>query len=128
MIRRIIRTLGILAGIATVSLSQGIQSFQMPASVPSTLPNSNSVSVLAISGDTVWAGTGNGLSFTNGDGSLWHHFAGTEAFDERSLAAIAVLNDRIWASVAFTEGEGSSAVSVGGGLHFSTDHGLDWHP
>ena len=104
MTRRIIRTFGILLGITTVSLSQGIQSFQIPASVPSTLPNSNSVSVLAISGDTLWAGTGNGLSFTTGDGSLWHHFAGTATFDDRALAAIAVLNNRIWTSVAFTEG------------------------
>ncbi|MBE0556547.1 MAG: exo-alpha-sialidase, partial [Proteobacteria bacterium] len=54
------------------------------------------------------------------------HFAGTATFDDRPLAAIALLGDAVWASVAFTEGQGSSSVSVGGGLHFSTDHGITW--
>lgn len=116
-----------LAGfLSSMSLAQGIQSFELQAAVPSPLPNSNSVSVIAVSGDTVWAGTGNGLSFTVGGGSSWNHFAGTATFDGRPLAAIAIRAAALWTSIAFTEGEGSNAVTVGGGLHFSTDRGLTW--
>jgi hypothetical protein len=114
-------------GLMCVQLpAQGIQSFQIPTASLSPLPNSNSVSVLTTSGDTIWAGTGNGLSFTTGSGSSWNHFAGTATFSDRPLAAISVLNDAVWTSVAYSEGEGSSAVTVGGGLHLSTDRGITW--
>ncbi|MBI2619741.1 MAG: exo-alpha-sialidase [Ignavibacteriales bacterium] len=90
------------------------------------MPNSNSVGALAVSGDTVWFGTGRGLSYSL-DGFLWRHFTNTATFDDKGISAISISEELVWASIGFTERRDDNFIQVGGGLHWSSDRGITWN-
>lgn len=107
------------------SSAQGIQSFSIGART-SSLPLSNSVDVLFQSRDTLWAGSGKGLSQTMNGGQTWNHFPNTQSFDEKGISAMAGNDKIICAASAFSQKNGTESIPVGGGLHFSTDRGITW--
>jgi hypothetical protein len=96
-------------------------------SIPtSSLPLTNSVNDILVQQDTVWFGTEKGLSFTFNGGTTWTNFSGTATFDNNGISAIAIKNDNIWAAIGYTTKLGDEDVQTGGGLHYSTDHGVTW--
>lgn len=114
---------GILAFLVSFGSAQ-VQTFSLSAAV-SPLPLSNQTEVLLARGDTIWAGTGSGLSLTV-DGSSWRHFANTATFDTKAISAIAANQEILWAATAFTEQRADALIPTGGGLHWSSDGGVNW--
>jgi hypothetical protein len=96
-------------------------------SIPlSSLPPTNSANDILVQQDTVWFGTEKGLSFTFNGGTTWTNFSGTATFDNNGISAIAIKNNNIWAAIGYTTKLGDEDVQTGGGLHYSTDHGVTW--
>ena len=111
----------------------GVSAFaQLPktfrfTSIPtSLLPLTNSVSDILVQQDTVWFGTGKGLSFTSSGGITWTNFSGTASFDNNGISAIAIKDNNIWTATAYTTKLGDEDVLTGGGLQYSTDNGVTW--
>ncbi|MGD0589974.1 MAG: hypothetical protein ABSA44_04135 [Bacteroidota bacterium] len=96
-------------------------------SIPtSSLPLTNSVNDILVQQDTVWFGTEKGLSFTSNGGTTWTNFSGSSTFDTKGISAIAIENNNIWAATGYTTNLDDEDVQTGGGLHYSTDHGVTW--
>jgi len=114
--------LAIFLGIGHM-FGQNVQTFSLESM--STIPNSNSVDALEVSRDTVWFGTGKGLSYTL-DGSSWRHFTNTATFDDKGVSAISTSEGIIWAAIGYTERRDDSFIQVGGGLHWTSDRGNTW--
>ena len=89
------------------------------------MPASNSVDAIAVSGDTVWLGTSTGPSVTI-DGTTWRNFKNTGTFGDRSIAAIAISDEIIWVSAAYSERRDDAVIQTGDGLHWTTDRGTTW--
>jgi hypothetical protein len=111
----------------------GISAFaQLPKtyrinSIPnSSLPLTNSADDILVRQDTVWFGTGTGLSFTFNGGTTWTNFSGAATFDNNAISAIAIRDNTIWAAAVYTTKLDNEDVQTGGGLHCSTDRGLSW--
>ena len=96
-------------------------------SIPtSSLPLTNAINDILVQQDTVWLGTEKGLSFTSDGGSSWINFSGTSTFDTKGISAIAIKDNNIWVATGYNTKLGDEDVQTGGGLHFSTDHGVTW--
>lgn len=106
--------------------AQVATSFSIPAASTSLLPPSNTFNKIVPSGDTVWVGTGNGLSFTTDAGKTWARMTAAETFDDKGVSAVAVRGDRIWGATAFTTKHDNESIQTGHGLHFSADRGKTW--
>ncbi len=105
---------------------QVVSSFAIPTTSTSSLPPSNTVNKVVHSGDTVWVGTGKGLSLTTDAGKSWLRMTATETFDEKGVSAVAIRGDRIWAATAFTSKHDNESIQTGHGLHYSMDRGKNW--
>jgi ligand-binding sensor domain-containing protein len=92
----------------------------------SSLPLTNSINEIIVQKDTVWFGTEKGLSLTSDGGITWTNFSGTAAFDNKGISAIAIKDNTIWVATGYTTKLGDEDVQTGGGLHYSTDHGVTW--
>ena len=90
------------------------------------LISSNSVGHLVLVGDTIWTGTGRGLSFTTNAGRTWINFVNTETFDGKAITTLATRANQIWAATSFSITHDNTPYPAGGGLHYSTDHGVTW--
>lgn len=106
--------------------AQVASSFGAQSGEPSLLPTSNTVSKILPHGDTVWIGSGKGLGFTTDAGKTWKQFSTAETFDNKSVSAIAMRNDVIWAATAYSTEHENESIQTGHGLHFSTDRGQTW--
>lgn len=112
--------------IATTTVAQVPASFHLSESGFTPLPKSNVINDLLIRKDTVWVGAGRGISFTTDKGTSWKNFANTQGFQERGIAALAVRENEVWVSTAFTQRIDNQSVQTGGGLHYSLDRGETW--
>ena len=99
--------------------AQGIQSFTM-GTATTQLPPSNSIDVLSLSRDTLWAGTGKGLGYTT-NGSAW-----AIQPQENGISAFAINDEIVWASEGYTTKDNGNFIPTGGGLNWSTDRGATW--
>ena len=90
--------------------------------VSASNPSSNIVSDIIAIGDTVWIGTGNGVSLSTDRGENWTNFYGADAFGTESISAIANNNGEFWAATAYSQDD----IGVGSGLHYTTDYGKTW--
>ena len=105
---------------------QKIASFNLESVPLSPRPKSNSVNDLIVRMDTLWTGTGKGLSYTNDAGRYWTDFSNIQTFQERGVSALDVRNDEIWVATAYSEDRDGESISIGGGLHHSSDRGKTW--
>jgi len=62
---------------------------------------SNSVSDLLIDGNTLWAGTGGGLSKTSDDGRSWESYGVRQGLGRGGVSALAKRGDTMWVATAF---------------------------
>jgi len=86
----------------------------------------NSATDILVQQDTIWLGTDNGLSFTSNSGTTWTNFSGISTFDTKSISAVAAKDNNIWAASSYSIKSDGDDIPVGGGLHYSTDHGITW--
>ena len=89
-------------------------------------PAGNSISDIVTIGDTIWVGTGNGLSRSTDGGSSWTNFYGSKDFGTDNIAAIGYNHGTVWVSTAVTVTENGSPVDKGTGLKYTTDNGANW--
>ncbi len=91
----------------------------------SPLPPSNGASHSESNGDTLWFGTGKGITRSIDHGATWETFTDKD-FDHPAVASIAVRDDRIWAGTVFDKNTGDGSVQTGSGYSVSSDRGATW--
>ncbi len=99
---------------------------ELAKSLSSGNPASNGIGDIVVLGDTIWLGTGSGISHSTDNGETWTN----KSFGGESVAAIGYdkYNHTFWASTAHTENvSGIGDVDVGSGLRFTTDEGVTWN-
>jgi ligand-binding sensor domain-containing protein len=89
-------------------------------------PSSNSISDLITIGDTVWVGTGSGVSLSTDRGNNWTNFNNTPAFGTESASAIAYDKGVFFAATAHSTDQSGTSYPEGSGLRFTTNNGLTW--
>jgi len=89
-------------------------------------PLSNSISDVIAKGDTVWLGTGKGISLSTDGGSTWTNFYNIPAIGSMSISAIGFYNGVFWAALGYTKQVAGGSYDTGGGLVYTTDMGKTW--
>ncbi|HTR81797.1 MAG TPA: hypothetical protein VMM58_09225 [Bacteroidota bacterium] len=117
-----------LSDMATAQLLNGdsYKLEQSTAATSSTVPLSNSVTDIVVSGATIWLGTGKGLSRSTDGGLTWKNYFNTPEFGEEDVSAVAVHNNEVWVATAHSTTVDGSTLPVGSGLRYSTDLGESW--
>jgi hypothetical protein len=100
--------------------------FQLNSGWNSSLPQTNSVNDILVEHDSVWFGTGSGLSLTTDGGMNWTNFSGTNTFDNKGISAIAIKDNIMWVATIYFTKLSDDWVQTGGGLHYSTNYGTTW--
>ncbi|MHB1051238.1 MAG: WD40/YVTN/BNR-like repeat-containing protein [Bacteroidota bacterium] len=126
------KTLMILAVISfTILRAQHIplsrlDSYSLTGSADARSPLSNSIVDIVISNDTIWLGTGKGLSRSVDGGFSWRNYYGTPAFGTENISAIAVRGSDIWIATAHSVERDGTFLPEGSGFRHSTDGGETW--
>lgn len=92
----------------------------------SPLPRSNAINDILVRQDSVWFGTGSGLSLTVNGGISWINSSNTSSFGNTGISAFAINSDIIWVAIGYDSTINGSSLPTGGGLHYSRDGGLNW--
>ena len=77
-------------------------------------------------GDTVWFGTGKGISRTTNRGLSFQNFYGTEPFGEDDVSGLAVYKNWVVVATAFSQLINEEYVPTGTGIKVSSDYGATW--
>ena len=86
----------------------------------SITPASNSITDIIVVGDTLWVGTGTGVSHSTDRGATWTNFAvGSES-------AIGYYKGTFWVATAYDENTSVGPTQTGTGLRYTTDNGKSW--
>ncbi len=105
-------------------LSKNAYKFQ---SLPTPGLKSNSITDLAIVNEnTIWLGTGKGISKTEDGGKTWQTFTEKEGIGRGGVSALAITDSIIWVATAFDTLIQGEYEAAGGGLSYSTDNGATW--
>jgi hypothetical protein len=92
-------------------------------------PLGNGISDILTIGDTVWLGTGKGVSVSFDRGENWTNFYGTEPFGNVDISAIAYnkYDGSVWVATSQdVEVSGGEILPEGRGYRYTTDGGLSW--
>ena len=89
-------------------------------------PAGNGITDIVITGDTIWLGTGSGLSRSTDKGVTWKNYFGSEVFGKEDISALDYNNGLIWSATAHTVERDRQFLPEGSGLKFSTDNGETW--
>lgn len=92
----------------------------------STTPLSNSVTDIVASGNTIWLGTGKGLSRSTDNGTTWRNYYNAPEFGQEDISAIAVHNNEVWVATAHSKDVDGTSLPEGSGLRYSIDGGETW--
>ena len=106
--------------------AQVVNSYSLTTTQLSSLPQSNSISKIVPRGDTIWVGSGRGLSYTADAGRTWKLFTTAETFDGKSVSAFAIRGNTVWVASEYSIRSDNQWVETGGGLHYSPDRGAIW--
>jgi photosystem II stability/assembly factor-like uncharacterized protein len=107
--------------------SQVVTDYSLTRLGTSPLIASNSTGLFILRGDTLWASTGRGLSFTSDGGRSWVNLRSTSAIDDQPIATFCIRGDEIWASSSYSKLIDNSVYPIGTGLHYSLDRGKTWN-
>ncbi|MFO7446308.1 MAG: hypothetical protein R6W90_08070 [Ignavibacteriaceae bacterium] len=89
-------------------------------------PANNSVSDIITIGDTIWLGTGKGVSLSTDRGETWTNFNSDDAFGSNSTSAIGYNNGVFWVALAYNTEANGENVQTGGGFAYTTNNGNTW--
>lgn len=87
---------------------------------------SNSVSHIAIRGNTIWIGTSKGLARSSDGGQTWERFNRTPGFVSKGIFAVALRGDSVWVSTGYTKDVDGQSIQTGSGYTYSIDNGSTW--
>lgn len=104
-----------------------LESFSLTGTADSPTPLSNSIVDIVVSNDTIWLGTGKGLSRSTNRGSTWKNYYGSAAFGKENISAIAVRGKEIWIATAHSVERDGNFLPEGSGFRHSTDGGETWN-
>ncbi len=124
--RRLKLILSLVIVFSAAGQAQILRSFQAARSSESSLPSSNVIDDIVIRSDTIWTGTGHGLSYTVTGGASWRHLDKSFGFKELAISALAIRGNVIWASEGSSIKRDGSDVPVGEGLYYSLNSGATW--
>lgn len=102
------------------------RTYQLTGLSSTSLPLSNSVIDIAISNDTLWLGTGKGLSRSVDGGRSWTNYYGSAAFGTEDISAIALRGNDVWVATAHSVERDGNFLPEGSGLRHSSDGGETW--
>ena len=89
--------------------------------------SSNSVSDIITIGDTIWVGTGQGVSYSTDNGNNWTNFTNDKTFGTESISAIGYYDGIFWAATALDTNTSQGVMPRGGGLRYTSNGGLNWN-
>jgi len=90
-------------------------------------PPGNSASHATSRNDSLWFGTGRGLTLTLDSGDSWMHFRQDEAFQPHGIFSIHLGSSAIWTSTGERIETTVGSQPAGSGYTFSRDGGNTWH-
>jgi hypothetical protein len=99
-----------------------------PVSSPTIISNfiSDIIVVSSSAGDTIWFGTGKGISRTTNRGASFENFYGTEPFKDDDVSGIAIYRNWVVVSTAYSQIVNEEHVPTGTGIKVSSDYGATW--
>lgn len=77
-------------------------------------------------GDTIWFGTGKGISRTTNRGLSFQNFYGTEPFGDDDVSGLAVYKNWVVVATAYSQLINEEYVPTGTGIKVSSDYGATW--
>ncbi len=77
-------------------------------------------------GDTIWFGTGKGISRTTNRGISFQNFYGTEPFGDDDVSGLAVYQNWVVVATAYSQFVNDAYVPTGTGIKVSSDYGVTW--
>jgi photosystem II stability/assembly factor-like uncharacterized protein len=88
---------------------------------------SNSITdIIVVDENTIWLGTGKGLSKTEDAGKTWQTYNEENGIGRGGVSVIAIKDSLIWVATAFDTLILEEHEPAGGGLSYSTDYGETW--
>ncbi|MFQ5637844.1 MAG: hypothetical protein ACE5IR_07580 [bacterium] len=90
-------------------------------------PASNSITDILVFNQTVWFGTGAGLSRTQDGGLNFESFRRKQGLGRGGVSALAISEEAIWVATGFDTTTEFGEFQAGGGLAYSTDDGFSWN-
>ena len=89
---------------------------------------SNSISdIVIVDENTIWIGTGKGLSKTEDGGATWATYSRKQGIGRGGVSAIAVKDSLTWVATAIDTLFNGEHWPAGGGLSYSLDNGATWN-
>jgi len=97
-------------------------------SLPTPGLKSNSITdLIIVDENTIWLGTGKGLSKTEDGGKTWQTYTEEHGIGRGGVSAFSVTDSIIWVATAFDTLIVGEHEAAGGGLSYSTDNGGTWN-
>ncbi len=87
---------------------------------------SNTVTDILVHGNTIWFGTGAGLSRTSDEGQSFVSFGTEQGIGRGGVSGLAVSDQVIWVATGFDTLTEFGLLPAGGGLAYSLDLGETW--
>lgn len=99
-----------------------------PNSSPTIISNfiTDIITVRNANGDTIWFGTGKGISRTTNSGLTFQNYYGTEPFGDDDVSGLAVYKNWVVVATAYSQLIGENYVPTGTGIKVSSDYGSTW--
>lgn len=89
---------------------------------------SNFISDVIVTGDTIWYGTGKGITRTFNFGNTFQNYYGTEPFGNDDVSGITVYKNFIIVATAYSKKTGENEYTpTGSGIKVSSDFGNTWN-
>jgi hypothetical protein len=92
----------------------------------SPLQAGNSITDVVVSNDTIWLGTGKGLSRSTDGGRSWKNYYDTPEFGKEDISAVAFRGKDVWVATAHTVDKDGQSLPEGSGLRYSSNGGESW--
>ncbi len=104
-----------------------LKSFKMETEPPEERLTSNTVQDIVPVGNTIWFGTGQGLSKTSNAGLNFLSYGREQGIGNGGVSGLAANDEIIWVATGFDSLTVFGFEQAGGGLAYSQDEGATWH-
>lgn len=96
--------------------------------VPNSSPTiiSNFISDILVKGDTIWFGTGKGISRTADNGITFQNYYDLKPFGTDDVSGLAVYKNYVAVATAVSQTINGNSVPTGTGIKVSSDYGVTW--